>query len=369
MAIGSSLLMTEQNFQRRNYILLAIIALSNGMIPLLIGSTLFVWLKEQGLSLASIGLYSLANIPFALSFLLSTLLEYLSYHKLFRYKYILILALIGMSLAIYMLPAQINQHTNLFYLCLIISICSAIVRIILLALQKILFPEKNLLLVINISTISYKLGIVLAGSLALYCSQFFSWSVLYHWFAAFFIIFALIISLFPKHLFDIGNHLNNNLPLINRLYQPFQNLWQMPNALLILLLMFWYRAPDNFITNYFDLFYLHLHLSKAHVAFGYKLYGMIVASLGGILCVKLNRYYAYSTNLLIALLLHLCSYILIYILSLATAPHWLFYICVTLEEFTRGMTMIIFWSFQTHICKRQHVLVQLAVLTAIDSLS
>jgi PAT family beta-lactamase induction signal transducer AmpG len=51
------------------------------------------------------------------------------------------------------------------------------------------------------------------------------------------------------------------------------------------------------------------------------------------------------------------------------APLWAFYLCVTSEEFSRGMTMIMFWSFQTQICKRQHVLIQLAVLTAIDSLS
>lgn len=356
--------------RRRNYALLAIIALSNGMVPLLIGSTMFVWLKEQGLNLASIGLYSLANLPFACSFIISALLEYSSAKTYFRYKYILLLALLGIALAVYLLPSAIAHPLRLFNLCLLISLCSTVVRVILLALQKILFADRYLLLVINVSTISYKVGIILAGSLALYLSQYYSWTSLYHYFAYCFIVFALIISLFSVSLFDLHDiKAVAQIPLQQRILAPFQNLWQMPQLALILLLMFFYRAPDNLITHYFDLFYLHFGLSKTNVAFGYKLYGMISASLGGIICVKLSQRYSYYFNLTIALSLHLLSYLLIYWFSRLNAPQWSFYLCVTLEEFTRGMTMIIFWSFQTHICKRQHVLIQLAVLTAIDSLS
>jgi PAT family beta-lactamase induction signal transducer AmpG len=355
---------------KQHFLLLALIGLTNGMIPLLIGSTLFIWLKENGVNLQNIGLYSLANLPFAFSFAISASLEYLSYKKYFSYKVVLILSLICSALAIYGIPAVISQPQKLFILCCALSISATIVRVILLALQKILFSEQKLLVVINISTISFKVGLLVGGSCALFLSQYFPWGQLYHYFAMLIVGFSLIILCFPSQSFNLGNNIDMpQLSFKQRLIAPFTNLWQMPQIGLILLLMFFYRAPDNLITHYFDLFYLHFGLSKTNVAFGYKLYGMITASLGGILCIKLIKHRDYISNLNLALGLHLLSYGLVYWFSQVQAPLWAFYLCVTSEEFSRGMTMIMFWSFQTQICKRQHVLIQLAVLTAIDSLS
>ena len=130
---------------KQHFLLLALIGLTNGMIPLLIGSTLFIWLKENGVNLQNIGLYSLANLPFAFSFAISASLEYLSYKKYFSYKVVLILSLICSALAIYGIPAVISQPQKLFILCCALSISATIVRVILLALQKILFSEQKLL--------------------------------------------------------------------------------------------------------------------------------------------------------------------------------------------------------------------------------
>lgn len=356
--------------KKQNFVLLALVGMTNGMLPLLIGSTLFVWLKENGVNLQNIGLYSLANLPFAFSFAISALLEYYSYKRYFSYKIILTLSLLVSATTIYFIPLLIHKPSQLFFLCCMLSITATIVRIILLALQKILFSEQRLLIVINVSTISFKIGLLLGGSCALYLSQYLPWAELYHYFAFLIISFSCIIFCFPSKSFNVGNNFaSRTMPLIQRMGAPFINLGKVPQIGIILLLMFCYRAPDNLITHYFDLFYLHFGLSKTNVAFGYKLYGMITASLGGILCIKLIKNRDYISNLTLALGLHLTSYALIYWFSQIQAPLWAFYVCVTLEEFSRGMTMIMFWSFQTKICQRQHVLIQLAILTAIDSLS
>ena len=102
---------------KQHFLLLALIGLTNGMIPLLIGSTLFIWLKENGVNLQNIGLYSLANLPFAFSFAISASLEYLSYKKYFSYKVVLILSLICSALAIYCIPAVINQKKKMLVRC------------------------------------------------------------------------------------------------------------------------------------------------------------------------------------------------------------------------------------------------------------
>lgn len=355
--------------RKEHFMLLVLVGITNGMTPLLIGSTLFIWLKENGVSLQNIGLYSLANLPFAFSFAISILLECVSSKRYFHYKFILLLSLIASATTVYFIPTVINQTQKLFILCCILSISATVSRIILLSFQKTLFSEKKLLIVINISTISFKIGILIGGSYALYLSQYLSWEMIYHYFAILIIIFGCIIFCFPRHNFNINNDLINTMSFTQRICTPFINLTKTPQIWLILLLMFCYRAPDNLITNYFDLFYLHFGLSKTNVAFGYKLYGMITASLGGILCIKLIKNRDYIDNLTLALGLHLISYALIYWFSRAQAPLWSFYVCVTLEEFSRGMTMIMFWSFQTKICQRQYILIQLAILTAIDSLS
>lgn len=356
--------------KKQNFMLLALVGMTNGMIPLLIGSTLFIWLKENGVNLQNIALYSLANLPFAFSFAISALLECYSYKRYFSYKIILTLSLLISATTIYFIPLLIHKPSQLFFLCCMLSITATIVRIILLALQKILFSEQRLLIVINVSTISFKIGLLLGGSCALYLSQYLPWAELYHYFAFLIISFSCIIFCFPSKSFNVGNNLaSRTMPLIQRMVAPFINLGKIPQIGIISLLMFCYRAPDNLITHYFDLFYLHFGLSKTNVAFGYKFYGMITASLGGVLCIRLIKNRDYISNLNLALGLHLISYALIYWFSQIQAPLWSFYVCVTLEEFSRGMTMIMFWSFQTKICQRQHVLIQLAILTAIDSLS
>jgi PAT family beta-lactamase induction signal transducer AmpG len=355
---------------KRNLILLVLIGIASGMIPLLMGSTLFVWLKENGLNIQTIGLYSLTNLPIAFSFALSAGLEYCSYKKYFSYKWIMIIALLIASSAIFYLPQAIHRPYLLALNCVILSLAASIVRIIMLALQKILFPQHYLVWIINLSTISYKLGIILGGSLALFFSQTLAWATIYHGFALLSLIFTLLITLFPAKLFDLGNHLDTQNPTLwQRITKPFINLWAIPQIGLILALMFFYRAPDNLITHYFDLFYLHFGFTKTNIAFGYKLYGMLVASLGGLFCIKLIAKYDYFNCLNLALVAHLGSYLLIYGLSQAHLSLWGFYLGVTIEEFSRGMTMIVFWSFQTYICQRQHILIQLAVLTAIDSFS
>lgn len=354
---------------RRNFTLLVLIAITNGSIPILTGSTLFVWLKESGLNIQTIGLYSLANLPVVLSFAISALLEYGARHRIISYKYILIASLAISSSLVYILPTAIQQSHRLFIICLCLSISTTIARIILLALQKLLFNDRQLITVINVSTIGFKIGLLLGGSLALYLSQFYQWEVLYHYFAGLILVFTTSIALLaPRQLWQ-ANYNDSSTSLLHQFSAPFVSLFKLPFVWSIILLMFFYRAPDNLITHYFDLFYLHFGLSKTNVAFGYKLYGMLTASLGGILCIRLIRGRSYIHNLQIALALHLFSYVLIYGFTFWHAPLWAFYLCVTCEEFSRGMTMIMFWSFQTHICTRQHVLIQLAILTAIDSLS
>lgn len=353
----------------RNLTFLIFVALINGMIPILTGSTLFVWLKEQGLNLQTIGLYSLANLPIAASFIFSAILEYGAKRRLINYKYTLLINLAGCSILVYLLPKYIHQTQELFIICFILSICTTFIRIILLAVQKLLFSDDKLVTIINISTICFKIGLLIGGSLAFYLSQYYQWAQLYQFFAYFIAGIVVIIAwIANKNMLRAEINLVNS-SLLEQIFEPFKNLFQLPNIGLIILLMFCYRAADNLITHYFDLFYLQFGLSKTKVAFGYKLYGMITASIGGILCIRLIKNKSYITNLQIALSLHIFSYVLIYGFSIFDAPTWAFYLCVTTEEFSRGMTMIIFWSFQTHICTRQHVLVQLALLTAIDSLS
>lgn len=354
---------------RRNFALLVLIAIANGSIPILTGSTLFVWLKESGLNIQTIGLYSLASLPVVLSFAISTILELGVRHKILNYKYTLIASLTLSSALVYLIPTAITQAQNLFIICIALSFSTTIARIILLAIQKLLFSDTQLVAVVNISTIGFKLGLLLGGSLALYLSQFYPWDILYHSFAYLILVLtSLIAILAPRQLWQ-NEPLKSNTSLFKQFSTPFISLFKLPFVWSIVLLMFFYRAPDNLITHYFDLFYLHFGLSKTNVAFGYKLYGMITASLGGILCIRLIKTNSYIRNMQIALGLHLLSYVLIYGFTCWNAPLWAFYICVTCEEFSRGMTMIIFWSFQTHICSRQHVLIQLALLTAIDSLS
>lgn len=353
----------------KKHYLLAICALNNGLVPILIGSTLAIWLKEKGVSLQSIGLYSLAQMPFAFGFVLAIILEFITNKKLISHKNLLILISILSGCCLFFMKFAINNSSYLFIACFVISLLASCSRILLTTVQKLLFTNPQIPAATNTSTIGTKAGFIIGGSLALYLSQFFLWGNLYQFYASIIILGGLSIYFIPNSYFNF--HLaDSQLTIKQQLAAPWINLYKIPGIWLILLLMFFYRMPDNLITHYFELYYLHLGISKTQVSLGYKLYGLVLASIAGILCAKIYKYENNYTRLLIAsLILHMASYFVIYTFGFYPHLKWLFFSAVSLEEFTRGMTMLSFWGYQTYICNRETVMVQLTVLIGIDSLS
>lgn len=352
------------------YLSIVIVGIINGAIPVLIGSTLNIFLKEYGLSLKTIGLFSLAQIPYAFSFLFCIIIEFINHATFIKYKHSLIISYIFIGIAVFAMPNLVNKPSLLFITCLIISISGTISRMIAQSMQLLLFEKHELTSVINILSLSYRVGILFAASFALYLSQYLSWQIIYRAASLIILTGSLILILMPSKKYWQYEVLHGTKQsFVNKLINSVKELLHYPQITVIALIMLFYRAPDNMITHYLELYYLNLGFSKTTVAFGYKLYGLFLAALAGFTCKGLVNVYSYKFNLILVSVLHLISYSAILIFNLHKPNIVEFYIWVTLEEFTRGMTMIIFWSFQSMICNRQYALMQLTILTGIDSLS
>lgn len=353
-----------------SFLLLIIIGFNNGLIPLLLGSTLFVWLNEYGINLQTIGLYSLSSIPLVFSFVLSITLTKCSTYRYFKFKYIVQFNFILIAILLYILPGTLNYKALLFAICFIVNILTSINVMISQVLQKTIVTHSNIVIGVNMLTVGFKVGILASGSIALYLSQFVEWGILYKTFSFIILAIVVLIHLYPSSLFQSIVPTSTTITSYkNMLLQIYKDLRVKKSIIIILLLMFFYRAPDSLITHYFNLIYLHLGVSKTTVAVGYKFYGLIMSTLGGFFCILLIKRFHYQISLLLTLFLHLLSYMFIYTAISNNFLHSAFYLCVSLEEFTRGLTMIAFWTYQVHLCNKKYLLIQLAVFTGIDSLS
>lgn len=166
---------------RRRLLVLILLGFASGLPLFLTGSTLKAWMTDEGLSLATIGLFSFVTLPYSLKVFWAPFLDRFALPGLGRRRGWMLLMQLGMAVALFLLAFS-QPHLDLMrvvVLALAVAVTSATFDIAVDAWRAEALDQKHLGLGNSIHIAAYRVAMLVSGGLAMILAQVFGWRVTY----------------------------------------------------------------------------------------------------------------------------------------------------------------------------------------------
>ncbi|HLP31313.1 MAG TPA: MFS transporter, partial [Geothrix sp.] len=160
---------------------LLLLGFASGLPLFLTGSTLKAWMTDEGLSLATIGLFSFVTLPYSLKVFWAPFLDRFALPGLGRRRGWMMLMQLGMALALAAL-AFTQPHLDLqrvVVLALAVAVTSATFDIAVDAWRAEALDAKHLGLGNSLHIATYRVAMLVSGGLALILAQTLGWRATY----------------------------------------------------------------------------------------------------------------------------------------------------------------------------------------------
>jgi len=251
------------------------------------------WLRDQGVSLAEIGLFSLIGIPYVWKFLWSPLMDRYSLGRLGRRRSWMLTTqlLLLFSIAAFGWVNPIADIWSVAYLAAAVAFFSASQDIVLDAYRRELLPDNELGFGNSIHVQAYRLSGLVPGSLAFILADHISWQSVFIIVAAFMII-GVLLTVFIKEL-----NTEHNAPksLQDAIVLPFKDFIHsngLKSAGYTLAFLVLYKLGDNMATALQTPFFIDMGFSKTEIGVIAKTSSLIAMTIGivigGIVMIKLS---------------------------------------------------------------------------------
>jgi len=251
------------------------------------------WLRDQGVSLAEIGLFSLIGIPYVWKFLWSPLLDRYSLGGIGRRRSWMLATqlLLLFSIAAFGFVSPEADIWSVAYLAAAVAFFSASQDIVLDAYRRELLADNELGLGNSIHVQAYRLSGLVPGSLAFILADHISWQSVFIIVAAFMII-GVLLTLFIK---ELDTEHNAPKSLKQAVVLPFKDFIQsngLKSAAYTLAFLVLYKLGDNMATALQTPFFIDMGFSKTEIGVIAKTASMIAMTIGiivgGIVMIKLS---------------------------------------------------------------------------------
>ena len=250
---------------------------SCGLPLLLTLSVLQAWMKETGVDLTTIGLFSLVGLPYTLKFLWAPLFD--RYRLPFfgrRRGWLLIAQLSLMAALIWLGTSQPAVHPTMLALAaLAVAFSSASQDIVVDAYRREDLPDRELGLGSSLYINGYRVGMLLASGGGLILADHIPFSMVYMIMALCLLPGVLTTILTPEPRVD-------SFPrtLKSAVLDPLAEYFKRENALWILTFVLMYKIGDTMAAAMTTPFYLDIGFSKTQIGTVVKLFGFW-ATVGG----------------------------------------------------------------------------------------
>lgn len=251
------------------------------------------WLRDQGVSLAEIGLFSLIGIPYVWKFIWSPLIDRYSLGNLGRRRSWMLATqlLLLFSIAAFGWVNPVENIWSVAYLATAVALFSASQDIVLDAYRRELLPDNELGLGNSIHVQAYRLSGLVPGSLAFILADHISWQSVFMVVSAF-MMCGVLLTLFIK---ELDTEQNAPKSLKAALILPFQDFIQsngLKSACYTLAFLVLYKLGDNMATALQTPFFIDMGFSKTEIGVIAKTASLIAMTIGiivgGIVMIKLS---------------------------------------------------------------------------------
>ncbi len=348
----------------RRLIVTLFLAFSSGLPLALTGSTLQAWYTESGVNLMTIGILSLAGLPYIWKFLWSPLMDRFTPPVLGRRRGWILVTQLGLCATLFIM-ANMNPAATpklMGVLALIIAFFSASQDIAVDAYRVDILhaPERGYGAAYTV--LAYRIAMLVSGGLALVLADHIGWRLTYEWITVLIALSAIATYLGPESTKTIEAPKTFRESVID----PFLNLLQKDKIVLILLFIVMYKIGDALAFSLMSNFLLHgLGFSLTQVGLAYKTVGFIAtiagAFLGGAILSRINLYY----GLLYFGLAQAFSTLFFMLLAITGKNIPMMFSAITIESFCSGMSTAALMAFMMSLCLERYSATQYASLTAL----
>lgn len=281
----------------RRMAVMLLLGFVSGLPFLLVSSTLSLWLKDAGISLAAIGLFSIVKAPYSFKWLFSPLIDQYRlplFSKLGRRRgWAVFLQLLLISALLLMSVTNPKQTPLLFIVwAFLTALFSASQDIVLDAYRIERFTRKEQAAGVAVFVLGYRFGAIFSGAGALFLASVLSWGQVYQIMAAG-VLAGLATVLLSKEPTNNKASRPKNLraTIVNAVVKPFTDFMKRDKWPLILLFIFLYRMSDAYVAPMAYPFFDDIGFTKIQIASIIKIYGVIATIVGTFLGgIVVNRF-------------------------------------------------------------------------------
>jgi predicted MFS family arabinose efflux permease len=352
-----------------NLIIIFLLSVPSGVFLHLSGSTLSFWLKDCEFDNISIGLFSLANFLHIFKFLWGPFLENIRFLRKYKngFKACMIFSLLGCIISIFIL-SSLSPKSQLLLFCLTLlglSFFSASYEMLIHASQILLVDKRSWGLSEAFCITGYRLGMLMSGSLALYMSTFMPWKAVYQFMGGLCVVILILTAIYPfKEFIDLDTSKKKSSFL-----EPFKDFMRSKYLHILIPFFITYRLQDNILGKMPSMYLLEVGFSKASLAFAYKAFGLFAAVLGGFVGGYLCRKFTYKYIFKRVLTIYSFAGLIFLSFLHFSADIRVLYLVVLVHEFSKGLTLTPFFSYQLRCCNPNYSITQIAIITSIVELS
>lgn len=337
---------------------------TSGLPLVLTQSTLQAWMRSAGVDLKTVGLFALAGLPYTLKFVWSPLMDRYRPPFLGRRRgwillmFLAILALLGCL-------AQSDPHTHLRGMAMLamgVAFCSASADINVDAYRTELLPGKLLGPGTSLHITGYRLGMVVAGGLALILADWLPWRVVYLLMALTLLPGIVATCFAPEPVTPRAPR-----TLREAVVEPFTGFMRRGRALEVLAFILLYKLGDGLCTALNVPFLLDQGFSRTEIGLANKGVGMTCLILGGLLGGLLMSRWTLRRALWCFGLLQMVSMTGHVALAMLGKNHALLLLTIAVENSIFAMGTVAYLALIQRCCDRHSTATQFALLSSLSA--
>ena len=361
---------------------------SAGLPLALSGSTLVVWMRQSGVDLTTIGLFTLVGTPYTLKFLWAPVVDALDVPLLSQWlgrrRGWLVLSQLMLMAAIVFL-AFCNPAVSPWLVAfgaLLVATASATQDIVIDAFRVESLEPSEQAAGMASYVATYRIGMVVSGAGALYIVDGFerwgfdlqtAWTFGYLAMALFVLIgiFTAICATEPGNAAAAAAHGDGN-PLkrvIVVAIAAFKDFLTRDLAFVILAFVVCYKLCDAFAGTMLTAFVIDLGFSRTDYADVVKVFGLGATLIGGFAGGFLARAYPMATCLWIGAILQMASNFVFTWQAWMGMNYWALIATILVENFTGAVGTVFIVAYLSALCQSPlHTATQFALLTAVAAM-
>jgi len=320
-----------------------------------------VFFRTQGIDLKTIGLFSIAGLPWSLRLLFAPLID-----RYFYKSFWMGISLIGISISItalsFFTPATLIFFLFLFFLTFFSTLFDTSADGFVVEW----IPTKMLGKANGIRISAYRISLIIFGGGIVALSHYLDFKFIFYllgiitFLAGFFLILNSFLKINPK---------KSHISLSSQFIEPLKEILKRERAFILLLFVLTYKIGDALLGAMVYPFWVDRGFTRLEIGLISGTLGSIFTIIGSLLGGFLTSIWSIKTSLLTLGFFQSISNIGYAIASLQQLPKETVYFASIFESFSGGLGTAAFLTFLTSLCKKEFSSTQYAVFSTLFSLS